>query len=86
MKCPKCNAEIKEYEDNRYCSKCGYPIEKDVAMKSFGLETFHFEAGIPGGLWVNGRRIDRLRGFEMKCNNRECSLIISVDEEYKATL
>lgn len=35
MKCPKCGTEIKEYEDDRFCRRCGYPIEKDVAMKSF---------------------------------------------------
>lgn len=84
MKCIKCGSEIKNYEDDRFCSKCGYPIREEKGMQTLKLESLHFDAGIPGGLWINGRRIDRLLGFEMKCNNRECSLIVSADEEYKA--
>lgn len=26
MKCPRCGNEVKEYENEKYCSKCGFPI------------------------------------------------------------
>ncbi len=83
MKCLKCGAEIKDYENDRYCRKCGYPVVKDTNMATFPLKTVFFDAEVTRTLYVNGRRIDRLLGFELKCEGNECSLLISADEEYK---
>lgn len=83
MKCIKCKAEIKDYENDRFCRRCGYPVVKDTEMKIFPLETVFFDAKITRTLYVNDRRIDRLREFELKCKGGECSLLISADEEYK---
>lgn len=83
MKCIKCKAEIGDYENDRFCRKCGYPVVKDIDMKTFSLKTVFFDAEVTRTLYVNGRRIDRLLGFELKCEGDECSLIVSADEEYK---
>lgn len=83
MKCIRCKAEIKDYENDRFCRKCGYPVVKDTNMETFPLKTVFFDAEVTRTLYVNGRRIDRLLGFELKFKDGECSLLISADEEYK---
>lgn len=83
MKCIKCGAELKEYDNDKFCRKCGYPLDSDKGMRTFPLRTLYFDAETTKTLWVNGHKIDRLTAFEVKCNNRECSLVISADEEYK---
>lgn len=33
MKCLRCKEEIKDYENDRFCSKCGYPVDEDNEME-----------------------------------------------------
>lgn len=85
MKCPKCKSEIKSYENQRYCSKCGYPVNAPIDDKIRNLHTVHFDADL-GALFVNGIRHDMVTAFSLVCEDGKCSLTVSGDERFNANL
>lgn len=43
MKCPRCGNEVKEYEDEKYCSKCGFPINTPANDGHYPLHRVMFD-------------------------------------------
>lgn len=79
MKCPKCKSEIKDYENDSFCSKCGFPVNAPVDDGKRKLQTIYFDAELKA-LYVNGIRMDRVNTFTLNCDTDKCSLLISKDE------
>ncbi len=85
MKCTKCHSEIKEYENNKYCGQCGYPVNVPISDGTNKLHSVYFDADL-GTLFVNGIRFEKVMSFSLMCNAGKSSLVVSRDEEFKKEL
>lgn len=85
MKCPRCGNEVKEYEDEKYCSKCGFPINTPANDGHYPLHRVMFDADAKA-LVVNDIRYDTVRAFSMKCEERKCTLTVTRDEIFEVHL
>lgn len=85
MKCPRCGNEVKEYEDEKYCSKCGFPINTPANDGHYPLRKVMFDADAKA-LVVNDIRYDTVRAFSMKCEERKCTLTVTRDEIFEVHL
>ena len=65
MKCPRCGNEVKEYEHEKYCSKCGFPINTPANDGHCPLHRMMFDVDARA-LVVNGTRYSTVKGFSMK--------------------
>lgn len=64
MKCPRCGNEVKEYENEKYCSKCGFPINTPANDGHCPLHRMMFDVDARA-LVVNGTRYSTVKGFSM---------------------
>ncbi len=82
MKCPRCGNEVKEYEDEKYCSKCGFPINTPANDGHYPLHRVMFDVDAMA-LVVNGIRYSTVKAFSMNCTERKCTLTVTKDEIFE---
>ena len=84
MKCLKCGAEIKDYENDKFCGKCGFPLKiaardgKITKLESIFLDV---QSGI---LLVNGKEIDNVTALNLVFDKGKYGLSVTRDEFFKA--
>ncbi len=83
MKCIKCKAEIKDYENDRFCRKCGFPL-KAVARDGEITKLESIFLDVPNGIMlVNGKEMNNVTAFSMVFKEGKYGLDIQFDKVYK---
>lgn len=85
MKCPRCGNEVKEYEDEKYCAKCGFPINTPANDGHCPLHRMMFDVDARA-LVVNGTRYSTVKGFSMNCTEGKCTLTVTRDQIFETQL
>lgn len=84
MKCPRCGAEPRIRENDKFCHECGFPLNAFLGIwGSEELKSFFLDVNL-GVMFVNGREAKNVTAFSLHFENGKYGLTVNSDVSFKA--
>lgn len=84
MKCPRCGAESRIEENDKFCHECGFPLKALLGLGgSKELKSFFLDVDL-GVMIVNGGEIKNVTAFSFRFENGKYGLSITNEHFFKA--